>query len=191
MKPVSSIILSVMIFIMSGCGGSKRALIWTSYELDRYQAKTYAVLPFEDRNSPKYKNKYVDAAEIVRDAFETAFLETGHRTVERNKLRMVTSELELSMSGLTEEQGMEIGKMLNVDAVVFGIVTSYYRGSFFGDYTTVGFSVRAVHVESGVIIWKGSHTKKAKWNYDLDPGIYANEVAREIVQGLITKGHFR
>jgi len=53
--------------------------------------------------------------------------------------------------------------------------------------TKVGFSVKAVNVETGVILWKGSHTKTTKLKYNYDPGAYANEVAREIVQELIKR----
>ena len=151
------------------------------------QYKVYAILPFEDRNSAKYKAEYPDAAEVVRDAFETAFLQTEHRVVERRKLQSMLTELKLSMSGLTDEQGIKVGKMLNADIIIFGTVKSYYKGSLLGAYTTVGFSVRAVQVESGLILWKGSHTKSTSWNYDYNPAALADELAQEIVQELILR----
>lgn len=179
--------LVITLFILSDCAGHRKAIMWTSPDFNVYQSKVYAILPFEDRNSTKYKANYPDAADVVRDAFETAFLKTGHPVVERRKFQSIISEMEFSMSGLTEEQGIEVGKMLNADIIVFGIVKSFYKGSFIGSYTTVGFSVKAVHAESGVIIWKGSHTKSTSWSYDFDPAAFADEVANDIVQELISK----
>ena len=191
MKRILNVILAVTLSFFAGCAGSKTAIMWTSADLNVYKPNVYVILPFENWNLSKYKAKYPEAAEILREAFETAFLETGHRVVERNRLEEIISELRFSMFGLTEEQGITIGKMLNVDAVIFGTVKSFYRGSLLGDYTTVGFSVKAVHVGSGVILWKGSHTKTTKWIYDYDPRSYASEVAKEIVQELIAKEHLR
>jgi hypothetical protein len=133
---------------------------------------------------------------IVGEAFETEFLNTGYQLVERSRIQSVVSELKFSMTGLTEEQGIQIGKMLNVDAVIFGTVTAFYRGV--GDeQTTVGFSVKAVHVTNGLILWKASHTKRPGWTSRQlgqtggDPVAYASDVAKEIVQELIAKGHVR
>jgi len=61
------------------------------------------------------------------------------------------------MSGFTDQEWIKVGKMLNADVVIFGAVTSYNR--VIGGpavYTTVGFSVKAVDVETGMIIWKGA-----------------------------------
>ena len=165
--------------------------MWTSPDLNVYKPNVYVLMPFDDRNPPKYKKHYPDATEVVKEAFETAFLETDYRVLERGKLDKIIDEMQLSMSGLTEEQGINLGKMLNAEAVIYGTVTTFYRGSFLGSYTTVSFSVKAVHVESGVIIWKGNHTNETKFDYDYDPAALAHKVAKEIVQELIAKGHIR
>jgi curli biogenesis system outer membrane secretion channel CsgG len=162
--------------------------MWISPDFNLYQSKVYTILPFEDRNAEKYKADYSDAADVVRDAFETAFLKTKNRIVERKKLQSLISEKKFALTGLTQEQGIEIGKMLNTDIVVFGTIKSYYKGSILGSYTTVGFSVRAVKVSTGEIVWKGSHTKSTSWDYAYEPAAFADEVADELVQELISKG---
>ena len=192
MKKILRIQVFVIILsVLSGCAGNKNAIMWTSPDFNIHQPQVYTILPFEDRNAEKYKADYPDAADIVRDAFETAFLKTRNRIVERRKLQSLLSEKKLALTGLTEEQGIEIGKMLNTDIVVFGTVKSFYKGSILGSYTTVGFSVRAVTVSTGEIVWKGSHTKSTTWDYAYDPAAFAEEVADELVQELILKGDVR
>ena len=103
-------------------------------------------------------------------------------------IEKIISELKFSMSGFTDQQGMEVGKMLNVGVVIFGAVTSYNKERLTpAIYTTVGFSVKAVDVETGVIIWKGSHTRTVYWDIlDTDslPSL-AREVAKEIVASFL------
>ena len=134
---IPSIIIAL--FILSGCAGNKKAVMWTSPDFNVYQFQVYTILPFEDRNAEKYKADYPDAADVVKDAFETAFLKTRNRIVERRRLQAIISETKFAQTGLTEEQGIEIGKMLNTDIVIFGTVKSFYKGNILGSYTTVVF----------------------------------------------------
>lgn len=94
------------------------------------------------------------------------------------------------MSGFTDQEWIKVGKMLNADVVIFGAVTSYNR--VIGGpavYTTVGFSVKAVDVETGMIIWKGNHTKTIYWNFfDADSlASLAQQVAKVIVASFLEK----
>lgn len=181
----------IILFLLTHCAANKNATVWTSPDFHMKQSKVYAILPFDDHNSAKYQADYPDAAEVVRDAFETAFINTQNRVVERSKLKSILSESAFAMSGMTEEKGIEVGKMLNADIVVFGTVKTFYKGSLLGPYTTVGFSVRAVNVGSGVILWKGSHTKSTSWKYDYDPAALVDEIAQDIVQELLARRDIR
>ena len=164
--------------------------VWVDLHLNDKSSEVCVILPFDNSNLQEHKDNYPEATETVRDRFETAFLEAGHRVVERNMIDKLISELKFSMSGLTEQLGIKVGKMLDADVVIFGAVTSYYR-VMWGPvvYTTVGLSVKAVDVETGVIIWKGSHTKTIFWDiFDVNsPASLAREVTKEIIASFLER----
>jgi len=54
------------------------------------------------------------------------------------------------------------------DAIVTGTVIAYYRGRFVGRYTTVGFEVKATDSNTGEVLWKASHSRTTRWDYDYD-----------------------
>lgn len=121
---------------------------------------TVAVLPLENNNPERFKKFFPEAGEIVRDALEASLIKTGWQIIERDKIAKVINELELQNTGLTLESGAKIGKMLNADVIILGQLTSYVQGAVADksptkmlEHTTVGFNVRAVHVENGIILW--------------------------------------
>ncbi|MFV9646123.1 MAG: CsgG/HfaB family protein [Desulfobacterales bacterium] len=189
MRQISYIILAIIFSAMSACTLKKtEPTVWVGPHLNDKSSEVYVILPFDNSNLQEHKDNYPEAAETVRDRFETAFLEAGHRVVERSMIDKLISELKFSMSGLTEQLGIKVGKMLDADVVIFGAVTSYYR-VMWGPvvYTTVGLSVKAVDVESGVIIWKGNHTKTIFWDiFDVNsPASLAREVTKEIIASFL------
>lgn len=185
MRKISGIVLAI-IFLFSALAAcaSKKAepTVWVGPHVNDTRSNVCAILPFGNLQENKYE--FPEAAETVRDGFESAFLEAGYQVVERSMIEKIISELKFSMSGFTDQQGIEVGKMLNAGSVIFGSVTSYNKERLTpAIYTTVGFSVKAVDVATGVIIWKGSHTKTVYWDlFDTDslPSL-AREVAKEIV----------
>jgi hypothetical protein len=100
------------------------------------------ILPFGDANATEYRLKYQNAAIVVRNVLETAFMERGFKTIHCPST--FSSEASLGKQGIREEQAVEIGKQGGADIVLFGVVTEFYKGSFWGDYTTVGFIVKAM-----------------------------------------------
>ncbi len=191
MRQISYIILAIIFSAMAACTLKKtEPTVWVGPHLNDKSSEVCVILPFDNSNLQEHKDNYPEAAETVRDRFETAFLEAGHRVVERNMIDKLISELKFSMSGLTEQLGIKVGKMLDADVVIFGAVTSYYR-VMWGPvvYTTVGLSVKAVDVETGVIIWKGNHTKTIFWDiFDVDsPASLAREVTKEIIASFLER----
>ncbi|MBU4186081.1 MAG: CsgG/HfaB family protein [Proteobacteria bacterium] len=191
MRQILYIILAIIFSVMAACTLKKtEPTVWVSPHLNDKSSEVCVILPFDNSNLQEHKDNYPEAAETVRDRFETALLEAGHRVVERSMIDKLISELEFSMSGLTEQLGIKVGKMLDADVVIFGAVTSYYR-VIWGPvvYTTVGLSIKAVDVETGVIIWKGDHTKTIFWDiFDVDsPASLAREVTKEIIATFLGK----
>ena len=189
MRRISGIILAITFFALAACASKKtEPTLWVGPQVNDTRSNVCAILPFGNLQENKYE--FPEAAETVRDSFETAFLEAGYQIVERSMIEKIISGLKFSMSGFTDQQGIEVGKMLNVGAVIFGAVTSYNKERLTpAIYTTVGFSVKAVDVETGVIIWKGNHTRTVYWDiFDTDslPSL-SREVAKEIVASFLKK----
>lgn len=179
--------LSLFLF---ACSPNIQAEMLVSADLKERPPKTLVILPFESRIPEKESRKHPDAGEVLTDAFETAFLMTGARLVERSRLKEVLGEAAFSASGLTEEDGVKLGRLLSADAVVVGVVTAYRQGGFGSTATTVGLTVKAIDVESGTILWKGSGTYTGApmgTNYSIDPAIAAKEAAKRVVEELLQK----
>lgn len=209
-----------LIFVASGCAHEPMIAKGSMFESSINSA--YMILPFGDLNSPKYRYNYQNAALVVRDAFETAFLEQGFKiircpdalssdavrgvkktvtanlsneemenesTTSTKKNLEVESQSSLGIQGITEGQAIEAGKEGGADIVLMGVVTTFYRGVFLaGDnYTTVGFSVKAIDVKTGEIAWKASISRQTQWDFDYDPSMYAQDLARELAKELVGK----
>jgi hypothetical protein len=78
--------------------------------------------------------------------------------------------------------GKHVGTDTNGDVQISGLVTAFYKGSFAGDYTTVGLDLKAIDKKSGVLVWKATYAKSTKWNYKYDPALLADEVASELLK---------
>jgi TolB-like protein len=160
MKVPSRLALAGALILTAGCVTPQKTAVWVSPEAKSGSSLTYAILPFADANAKPDKEKFPEAAKVVQEAFETAFLESGHKVV---------------ASG-------------NEEASVQGTVTCFYRGAFGGRYTTVGVEVKAVTAKSGAVLWKASYTKRTQWDYKYEPAMLAREVAAELVKELTASG---
>jgi hypothetical protein len=206
-----------MIMISLVLAGCTRPIIVKGPNFNSSTKLKYMIMPFGDVTEPKFRLQYPNAAETVRDAFESAFLETGIATVAYKEGRItealvgtkktakgeiiaekpsdteakirVSAESQdiLSKEGITLEQGIESGRQAGADAVLFGTVTAFRRGTFAEDYTTVGFSVKAIDVKTSGIMWKASLIQKTGWEYNYDPSMYAAELAKKLVHELAGK----
>ena len=178
------VLCSIIVIFLTSCQSAafKKPHSWVNPHAEEFQNKVFAILDFEDRNI--YKEKYPESSHAVRESFETAFLQMGYNIVERSRVSKVLLELKFSLT-FGEDELIEVGKMLNADVVILGTVTTFFRGQFGGPYTTVGFSIKAVHVESGTILWKAYHAKSTNWDYKYDPGLFSMEIADELVKKLM------
>ncbi len=165
-------------------GCAPKFVTWTSPEVQDPPVRTYAILPFVDANLQRYKDEYPGAPETVRDFFETAFLQTGCKVVERGQVKRVLAELDFSLSDLTEDKIAKVGQMLQVDALVLGTVNEFSRDSkLHKSKGKVDLSVRAVHVASGAILWKVWARKRSK-----DPLEEVQKLTEQMVQKLNLTG---
>jgi len=142
-----------------GCSSSHEMPSLAESRLASLSGVKYAIKPFLDLNAPKYKEKYPDAARYVEAALETALVNAGQTVV---------------------AEGSE-------DAFITGSVRAFYRGTWGGVYTTVGFDAKAVGSRTGEVLWKGSHSKTTRFWYKYDPTVYVNEVAKEFVEEIFVE----
>ncbi|MDH5656586.1 MAG: CsgG/HfaB family protein [Spirochaetia bacterium] len=124
----------------------------------KYKVKTIVVFPFENMNEKKFRSHYPNAPQVVYESLETYFLGLNVQIADRNHVDKILKEIRFSGSGLTDSDGKRIGKMLDADAVIIGKITSYVQGAGVHDTTgklentRFGFSIKAIHVESGMIL---------------------------------------
>ncbi len=154
---------SLVVWLVLAVGCAPKSITWKSEELNRATIRTYAILPFVDANTQQFRTEFPGASETVRDFFETAFLTTGIRVVERGQVKRVLDELDFSLSDLTEDKIAKVGKMLQVDALILGTVNEFSRDAKARRQKgNLDISVRAVHVETGVLLWKTWARKRTK-----------------------------
>jgi hypothetical protein len=167
--------------------------ITVSGNYSTYAPQVYAILPFEEAPAgtplseddiEEYEDEFgpyaaviETGAEIAQQTFEDEFVASGYDVVVRSRLTDVLREIEFqNLSGLTADDAATVGSMLNADAIVLGRVTQF-------NYYYVSFSVRAVDVERGVVLWSASGTRDV-WDYDDDPNQAARWLARELTEQL-------
>ena len=71
--------LTVPCLFLVGCASQSRVAKGPMF--DASARATYMILPFGDANEPRYRGQFPNAASVVRDAFETAFLVQGFKTI--------------------------------------------------------------------------------------------------------------
>ena len=169
---------------------------------DKLSIDSYAILPFADkRHGVKQKLGY-SPADVMTDAFETAFIGTGNKVVDRRDIDSALDELKFSHSGdVNSEQIKQIGKLTNSDVIVIGKIRQFQNAEFKNrtkpekpsKCTTISYSVKAVHVETGELLWTGSFTKSTGITEEILYGCkcevikYADKAARDVVKKIIKK----
>jgi len=100
------------LMLMAGCA---TAPIITQEEYLKNQNTKVAIYPLQ--------NDYYGAT----DSIIAELYKLGFQVVERTELYRVLSEMKFSMSGMTEYDQIEAGKLLNVDVIIVGSVYTKYK----------------------------------------------------------------
>ncbi len=117
--------------------------------------RTIVVLPIDYHDDSLYRSQQ-EVQGVVRrngDKIELMLMRLGYDCVERVKLEALLAEQRLSLTGLTEEKGKLVGKLINADAVVMTSIP------FLGVDTAQGavienIDIKMVSVTTGRILWK-------------------------------------
>lgn len=98
-----------------------------------------AILSFKAKGVPP------EVADVCISTMSNALANVEHVTlVERDHIETILKEQQFQLSGLTEDQGVSVGKILKADVVVLGTVGKLG--------TSVVFSARLINVETGKVM---------------------------------------
>jgi TolB-like protein len=124
--------------LQTGLGARIRAIDDLGPALPADKSVTLAILDFKSPESQR------DLGQGCLELLSAQLANVPHITlVERSRIEDIVDELSLSMSGLTEQEGVQIGKLLDADYVLFGGISK------FGNTNT--FTARIVNVSTGQI----------------------------------------
>lgn len=87
--------------------------------INKLPSKQVAVMNFTEINGQETEEGKLLAQQITTRLIEKGVL----KVIERQQLDKVIKEQELKASGITETQDQDIGKVLNVDAIIVGTIT--------------------------------------------------------------------
>jgi hypothetical protein len=128
-----------------------------------------------------------NAGALVADSIASAMIGIPNIIlIERSQLEKLLNEHELSLSGVINNPDFTLlGKILHVDALVVGNITSFYRFQNIGAWGgCVAYSARMVNIRTGEVMFAingniGQH-------YVL-PEKLANDLARDAIKKLLEK----
>jgi len=158
-------IFLLIIVIVSLMNCASKPIWYTERTLIEKRIARIAVLPF---NSP---SGAITSGDLASDMFTIVLMKKGYVIADRQMLKKIMQEKELTLSGITSEQITQLGRILNVDAIITGSVTAWeseiqkveygiwsmifaFSGSRIS--ATVGITARVLDINSGQIIWVGS-----------------------------------
>ena len=104
-----------------------------------------------------------DQQRMVEDAFIQVLTQKRYQLVSRSDLQSIAKEQQFQQSGLTEDNAVSVGKLLNVPAVLIVRITDFstetreapsrQQQQRPSSITRVGIGARLVDVGSGQLIW--------------------------------------
>ena len=164
------ILMLFLLFSLSGCAttltttqyGEPISPLW--YSNLPTSPSVLAVIPFEG-----YDDASQSLASRIESQLRSKIISWGeYKIVERGKLEKLLQEQRLSLSGLTEEQVVEVGKMVGTNIILTGTVTdlvqdeSYlrhlnqpsYEADQYERVYSFSLNLRVISVESGEILWE-------------------------------------
>jgi hypothetical protein len=152
-QATATLILGLTLVLLAGCASDD---VYFEPNMDFGSLKSVAVLPFQNLTSAQ------EASERVRDTFMGMLLATGAVYVlpPGEVARGLSKLPRISAEGPSTDQIKQLGSILDVDAVITGVVREYgtvRSGSTSANIVSV--SLQMIEVQSGLIVWSASSTK--------------------------------
>lgn len=159
----------IVVFALCGCmvatkktvvSPEIREMFKGTYKIDPYMEKhkptTIAILPFTDESKSK------QGTETVRRYFYNHFSSLPFKDMELHRVDYL-----LKKAGLTDPdvikntKPQELGKILNVDAVVYGSISNFDKiFAVVYSQVAVGATVEMYDTKTGNFLWSGMHTAR-------------------------------
>ncbi|MFZ3138937.1 MAG: CsgG/HfaB family protein [Thermodesulfovibrionales bacterium] len=139
-----------LLFFIQGCGPTHFVRPKTDVE----SVKKVAILPFENFTQDDY------AGEKIRRIAITELLSRDVDVIEPGEVTRLFREMKIkSLGSVKVSEIQEIGKALNVEAVILGSVEAFGTGRGISvSYPEVTINLRMIEVNSGNIVWSVRHT---------------------------------
>ena len=182
MRKLSLVLQLVFVSVLFGC---------SSYYLQPKKIvvpknlKKFAILEFKDERTEKEKNKYQNPSKIIQEKLIAGLSKEGKlQIVERQNIDKILEEQKLQTTGITDvATAVQIGKLANVDAMIFGSITQYGRTIY--PRVKLNINLRIVNVETGTITSSIElRATKSNWIYPLE---LLNDVVENGVDKLAKK----
>jgi TolB-like protein len=145
---------------------------------DRY----IAVLPFFNLTA------YPHAGRIVSDLVLTEmYAQTNFRMMDQTKVMSILNKNDDDMETLMNHlAAMRIGKMLNVDSVIYGSVTEFRYKRSLNEVPVASISIRLLDVNSNRILWAGSKSAVGGKCWFCDDALtrLAQSIAHDLVKSI-------
>ncbi len=147
--------------------------------------KKIAILEFKDDRTDKEKQKYQNPSKIIREKLMAGLSKDGKfQIIERENIDKIIAEQKFQATGITDiETAVRIGKLANVDAMIFGSITQYGRTIY--PRVKLNLTVKIVEVETGII--KSAvelRATKSNWFYPIE---LLNDVVDNGIDKLVKK----
>jgi hypothetical protein len=152
-NPHENVVISMIFVLLVGCATDD---VFIEPNMDFGSLQTVAVLPFQNLTNEEY------AAARVRDSFSSMLLATGALYVlppgEVN--RGMGAIGRIPREGLSSEQITKLAGVLEVDAVITGVVSEYGPvRSGTASANVVSVRLQMLERSSGLVVWSASSTK--------------------------------
>ena len=174
---------SLVVFSLTACAGTEAT--YKNETMNFGSVQSVAVMPFENLTADD------DASARVRDVFMGMLLATEamyvlppgevERGIDRAGINKPTAP--------TVEKIQSLGKILNVDAVITGVLREYGTvRSGQSQANLISLSLQMMEVETGTVVWSGEATKGGITLSDRmfgGGGAPMNEVTKEAINDLL------
>ncbi len=157
---VERIVVLFLLILLAGCASDDVDVtppgVYFEPNMDFGSLRSIAVVPFQNLTSND------DAAERVRDTFMGMLLATeAVYVVPTGEVARGISRIgRFSPEGLTTEQIQRLAGILEVDAVITGVVREYETvRSGATSANVISVSLQMIEVDQGLVVWSASSTR--------------------------------
>ena len=148
MKNYQSFLIMMMLLFITFCASKPKVMISKNFKTNRAKI---AILPFT--TNIKDKINYSEGDKLIAYC-----MEMGFTVVERKKIQEIMNELQLELNGTLQDSDInKIGKILNIDMIIFGHI-------LYGQNNSVTQTIRFVDVETGEVLISSSYETNIRTN---------------------------